>query len=120
MLIFKTRASLWAGGLLFPWCSGQRDEKQLLGRSVCQHEDRQQDTSCLPGLRGWHGEEGAQLMEVSQPLQKPVLTSPCSLALLQYYLSDADFHDIFGKSKHEFYQMPKWKQQNEKKQCGLF
>ncbi|KAK2523963.1 Vill [Columba livia] len=36
------------------------------------------------------------------------------------YLSDADFHDIFGKSKEEFYQMPKWKQQNEKKQCGLF
>uniref|UniRef100_A0A8D0L013 Villin like n=1 Tax=Strix occidentalis caurina TaxID=311401 RepID=A0A8D0L013_STROC len=38
----------------------------------------------------------------------------------EYYLSDADFHDIFGKSKDEFYQMPKWKQQNEKKQCGLF
>uniref|UniRef100_A0A8C0B9E4 Villin like n=1 Tax=Buteo japonicus TaxID=224669 RepID=A0A8C0B9E4_9AVES len=38
----------------------------------------------------------------------------------EYYLSDADFHDIFGKSKEEFYQMPKWKQQNEKKQCGLF
>lgn len=38
----------------------------------------------------------------------------------QYYLSDVDFHDIFGKSKDEFYQMPKWKQQNEKKQCGLF
>ncbi|NXO09362.1 VILI protein, partial [Oriolus oriolus] len=36
------------------------------------------------------------------------------------YLSDADFHDIFGKSKDEFYQMPKWKQQNEKKQFGLF
>uniref|UniRef100_A0A7M4E4R1 Villin like n=1 Tax=Crocodylus porosus TaxID=8502 RepID=A0A7M4E4R1_CROPO len=38
----------------------------------------------------------------------------------EYYLSDADFHDIFGKSKDEFYQMPKWKQQNEKKQYGLF
>uniref|UniRef100_A0A8C7EEN2 Villin like n=1 Tax=Nothoprocta perdicaria TaxID=30464 RepID=A0A8C7EEN2_NOTPE len=38
----------------------------------------------------------------------------------EYYLSDADFHDIFGKSKYEFYQMPKWKQQNEKKQYGLF
>lgn len=61
-----------------------------------------------------------QLMEVSQPLQKPKLTSPCSLLSLQYYLSDADFHDVFGKSKDEFYQMPKWKQQNEKKQYGLF
>uniref|UniRef100_A0ABM5GMP5 Villin-like protein n=1 Tax=Pogona vitticeps TaxID=103695 RepID=A0ABM5GMP5_9SAUR len=38
----------------------------------------------------------------------------------EYYLSDEDFHDIFGKSKEEFYQMPKWKQQNEKKQYGLF
>uniref|UniRef100_A0A8B9F199 Villin like n=1 Tax=Amazona collaria TaxID=241587 RepID=A0A8B9F199_9PSIT len=38
----------------------------------------------------------------------------------EYYLSDADFYDIFGKSKDEFYQMPKWKQQNEKKQYGLF
>lgn len=38
----------------------------------------------------------------------------------EYYLSDEDFHDIFGKSKEEFYQMPKWKQQNEKKQHGLF
>ncbi|XP_025033414.1 villin-like protein, partial [Python bivittatus] len=38
----------------------------------------------------------------------------------EYYLSDPDFYDIFGKTKHEFYQMPKWKQQNEKKQYGLF
>lgn len=38
----------------------------------------------------------------------------------EYYLSDADFHDIFGRSKDEFYQMPRWKQQNEKKQHGLF
>ncbi|XP_053119800.1 villin-like protein isoform X2 [Hemicordylus capensis] len=38
----------------------------------------------------------------------------------EYYLSDADFCDIFGKTKDEFYQMPKWKQQNEKKQYGLF
>lgn len=61
-----------------------------------------------------------KLTEVSQPLEEPKLTSPCSLLPLQYYLSDADFHDIFGKSKDEFYQMPKWKQQNEKKQYGLF
>ncbi|XP_074841267.1 villin-like protein [Carettochelys insculpta] len=38
----------------------------------------------------------------------------------EHYLSDADFQDIFGKSKNEFYQMPRWKQQNEKKQHGLF
>ncbi|XP_068940688.1 villin-like protein [Petaurus breviceps papuanus] len=38
----------------------------------------------------------------------------------EYYLSDADFQDIFGKSKDEFYSMAKWKQQSEKKQHGLF
>ncbi|XP_044526108.1 villin-like protein isoform X2 [Gracilinanus agilis] len=38
----------------------------------------------------------------------------------EHYLSDSDFLDIFGKSKDEFYQMAKWKQQNEKKQHGLF
>ncbi|XP_077159180.1 villin-like protein [Paroedura picta] len=38
----------------------------------------------------------------------------------EYYLSNSDFGDIFGKTKEEFYQMPKWKQQNEKKQYGLF
>uniref|UniRef100_A0A8C8SR12 Villin like n=1 Tax=Pelusios castaneus TaxID=367368 RepID=A0A8C8SR12_9SAUR len=38
----------------------------------------------------------------------------------EYYLSDADFQDIFGRSKDDFYQMPRWKQQNEKKQYGLF
>lgn len=38
----------------------------------------------------------------------------------QFYLSDADFSDIFGKTKDDFYQMPKWKQQSEKKQHGLF
>nr|XP_060638624.1 villin-like protein [Anolis sagrei ordinatus] len=36
------------------------------------------------------------------------------------YLSDEDFYDIFGKTRDEFYQMPKWKQQNEKKQHGIF
>ncbi|KAL7976452.1 hypothetical protein Chor_008401 [Crotalus horridus] len=38
----------------------------------------------------------------------------------EYYLSDTEFCDIFGKTKDAFYQMPAWKQQNEKKQHGLF
>nr|XP_019583183.1 PREDICTED: villin-like protein isoform X3 [Rhinolophus sinicus] len=38
----------------------------------------------------------------------------------EFYLSDADFQDIFGKSKEEFYSMAKWKQQQEKKQLGFF
>uniref|UniRef100_A0A8C9PG75 HP domain-containing protein n=1 Tax=Spermophilus dauricus TaxID=99837 RepID=A0A8C9PG75_SPEDA len=38
----------------------------------------------------------------------------------EFYLSDADFQDIFGKSKKEFYGMAKWKQQQEKKKLGFF
>uniref|UniRef100_A0A8C8ZQ89 Villin like n=1 Tax=Prolemur simus TaxID=1328070 RepID=A0A8C8ZQ89_PROSS len=38
----------------------------------------------------------------------------------EFYLSDSDFQDIFGKSKEEFYSMAKWKQQQEKKQLGFF
>lgn len=38
----------------------------------------------------------------------------------QFYLSDSEFKDIFGKSKEEFYSMAKWKQQQEKKQRGFF
>lgn len=42
------------------------------------------------------------------------------MSLPQFYLSDADFQDIFGKSKKEFYSMAKWKQQQEKKKLGFF
>ncbi|XP_070247159.1 villin-like protein isoform X1 [Myotis yumanensis] len=38
----------------------------------------------------------------------------------EFYLSDSEFEDIFGKSKEEFYSMAKWKQQQEKKQLGFF
>ncbi|KAM4706373.1 villin-like protein [Rhinophrynus dorsalis] len=38
----------------------------------------------------------------------------------EMYLSDADFADIMGMPKDQFYQLPKWKQQNLKKQHGLF
>ncbi|XP_037703277.1 LOW QUALITY PROTEIN: villin-like protein [Choloepus didactylus] len=38
----------------------------------------------------------------------------------EFYLSDSDFQDIFGKSKEKFYSMAKWKQQQEKKQLGFF
>ncbi|XP_062971177.1 villin-like protein [Cynocephalus volans] len=38
----------------------------------------------------------------------------------EFYLSDSDFQDIFGKSKEEFYSMATWKQQQEKKQLGFF
>lgn len=38
----------------------------------------------------------------------------------EFYLSDGDFANIFGMPKTQFYQLPKWKQQNIKKQNGLF
>ncbi|XP_006512124.1 villin-like protein isoform X2 [Mus musculus] len=38
----------------------------------------------------------------------------------EFYLSDSDFQDIFGKSKEEFYSMAKWKQQQAKKKLGFF
>ncbi|XP_072797091.1 villin-like protein [Vicugna pacos] len=38
----------------------------------------------------------------------------------EFYLSDSDFQDIFGKSKEEFYSMAKWRQQQQKKQLGFF
>ncbi|XP_036287697.1 villin-like protein [Pipistrellus kuhlii] len=38
----------------------------------------------------------------------------------EFYLSDSEFKDVFGKSKEEFYSMAKWKQQQEKKQLGFF
>ncbi|XP_010628001.1 villin-like protein isoform X2 [Fukomys damarensis] len=41
-------------------------------------------------------------------------------ACKEFYLSDSDFQDIFGKSKEEFYSMAKWKQQQEKKKLGFF
>ncbi|ERE76391.1 villin-like protein, partial [Cricetulus griseus] len=41
-------------------------------------------------------------------------------ACKEFYLSDSDFQDIFGKSKEEFYSMAKWKQLQEKKKLGLF
>nr|XP_020141080.1 villin-like protein isoform X3 [Microcebus murinus] len=38
----------------------------------------------------------------------------------EFYLSDSDFQDIFGRSKEEFYSMATWKQQQEKKRLGFF
>uniref|UniRef100_A0A7N4NMP9 Villin like n=1 Tax=Sarcophilus harrisii TaxID=9305 RepID=A0A7N4NMP9_SARHA len=54
------------------------------------------------------------------PISAPPSLSPCPFSLPQFYLSDSDFQDLFGKSKDEFYRMAKWKQQSEKKQHGLF
>lgn len=105
-------------GFLSPWCFGKGDEE--LGCSISQHDHRDLNRSCWSGVRAqhWHGGEGMHFWGCSGSTKATADLS--SLSSLQCYLSDADFHDIFGKSKDEFYQMPKWKQQNEKKQFGLF
>lgn len=43
-----------------------------------------------------------------------------SCLALQAYLSDEDFQTIFGMTKDAFYQLPKWKQDMQKKKADLF
>jgi hypothetical protein len=38
----------------------------------------------------------------------------------QDYLSDVTFKKVFGISKEEFKQLPKWKRDRKKKAAGLF
>lgn len=38
----------------------------------------------------------------------------------QDYLNDADFAEVFKMTKAEFEALPKWKQQAQKKNAGLF
>ncbi|XP_059246541.1 villin-like protein isoform X1 [Mustela nigripes] len=41
-------------------------------------------------------------------------------ATAEFYLSESDFQDIFGKSKEESYSMARWRQHQEKKAAWLF
>ncbi|KAK1649941.1 hypothetical protein QYE76_067746 [Lolium multiflorum] len=36
------------------------------------------------------------------------------------YLSDSEFHTVFGITKEEFYQQPRWKQEAQKRKADLF
>jgi len=36
------------------------------------------------------------------------------------YLSDSEFQTVFGVTKEEFYQQPRWKQDQQKKKADLF
>ena len=42
------------------------------------------------------------------------------LYLTKLDLSDADFERVFGTTREEFEKMPKWRQNNKKKEVGLF
>jgi hypothetical protein len=43
-----------------------------------------------------------------------------SVLLLQTYLSDSEFQTVFGITKEEFYQQPRWKQEQQKRKTDLF
>ena len=49
-----------------------------------------------------------------------LLVTPSILLLLQEHLSNEDFAQTLGVSRPDFYSMPLWKQQNLKKEHGLF
>lgn len=38
----------------------------------------------------------------------------------QAYLSDEEFQNVFGMAKEDFYKLPKWKQDMQKKKVDLF
>jgi len=40
--------------------------------------------------------------------------------LLQTYLVDSEFETVFGMTKEEFYEQPRWKQELQKKKADLF
>jgi hypothetical protein len=43
-----------------------------------------------------------------------------SMLLLQTYLVDNEFETVFGMTKEEFYEQPRWKQELQKKKADLF
>ena len=40
--------------------------------------------------------------------------------ILQTYLADSEFQTVFGMTKEEFYEQPRWKQELQKKKADLF
>jgi hypothetical protein len=47
-------------------------------------------------------------------------TAGCDASRLHEYLSDAEFHKVFGMSAADFKKMPGWKQADAKKKHRLF
>lgn len=45
---------------------------------------------------------------------------PSPIDVSQAYLSDEDFQTVFGMTKVEFYKLPKWKQDMQKRKADLF
>uniref|UniRef100_A0A7N4P311 Villin like n=1 Tax=Sarcophilus harrisii TaxID=9305 RepID=A0A7N4P311_SARHA len=91
-----------------------------LGNSNCNSSDAPPAPSC-PAPAAAPGPPSAPIPR-EQLINKAVEDLPEGVdpSRKEFYLSDSDFQDLFGKSKDEFYRMAKWKQQSEKKQHGLF
>nr|KAF6421523.1 villin like [Molossus molossus] len=82
-------------------------------------------TSTSTGTSNYHNSPRSMInggLPREQLMYKTAKNLPVGVdpAQKEFYLSDSDFQDIFGKSKEEFYGMAKWKQQQEKKQLGFF
>uniref|UniRef100_A0A7N4V2U2 Villin like n=1 Tax=Sarcophilus harrisii TaxID=9305 RepID=A0A7N4V2U2_SARHA len=90
------------------------------GNSNCNSSDAPPAPSC-PAPAAAPGPPSAPIPR-EQLINKAVEDLPEGVdpSRKEFYLSDSDFQDLFGKSKDEFYRMAKWKQQSEKKQHGLF
>lgn len=44
----------------------------------------------------------------------------CTSLCMQAYLTSAEFFEVFGSSKQDFYRAPKWRRVQRKKDLGLF
>lgn len=52
---------------------------------------------------------------------KHISLKRCTISFeLQVYLTDEEFKQVFSMSKSDFYRMPGWKQQKQKKEVLLF
>lgn len=58
------------------------------------------------------------LIELQKSNKKPIQS--IDISKREYYLSDTEFQSLFKQSKAEFSKLPKWKQDNAKKQFDLF
>ncbi|XP_040289675.1 villin-like protein [Bufo bufo] len=90
--------------------------------NYASNNGRQSPSQNLPKVEILTQSNGNQVFDKSLLLNKLAEDLPDGVdpSRKEMYLSDDEFAKIFGMPKAEFYQLPKWKQQNIKKQNGLF
>lgn len=55
-----------------------------------------------------------------EDLRKKPLPDGINPLIIESYLSDGEFHEVFGMNKTNFYSLPNWKQRELKQTAGLF